>query len=108
MKRPIMKKTFRLQVPGKDSQRVVELVRSEVGKYLNREKRKALPIEGGHWEFACRVGPDAAAAEVVDVKQLPGAIDQLAAAGAESVYVEILASAQPRSLSGDTHPSTDV
>jgi len=99
-----MKKTFSLQVPGKDDRRVLELVRSEVGKYLNREKRKTLPEDHDQWVFACRVGTDQATAVTTDVKQLPAAIDEIAASGAPEVYVEILASARPRAKVDLTPP----
>ncbi len=91
-----MKKTFQLHAPGKEDSRVVAVVRSEVGKYINRAKRKPLPTTNDRWEFACRVGPDAATAVAHDWKQVPAAIDAVAASGADEVYIEILASAQPK------------
>jgi Family of unknown function (DUF6172) len=97
-----MKKTFPLQVPGKPDRRVLELIRAEVGKYLNREKRKRVPEDFDHWEFACKVGPDQATAVATDVKQVPAAIDAVAASGSAEVYVEITSSPQPRP--GDADP----
>lgn len=91
-----MKKTFRLQEPGKEPRRVVERVREEVGKYVNREKRKQLPEGFDQWDFSCRVGIDQATAEPKELKQVPAAIDAVAATGAEEVFVEIVASARPR------------
>lgn len=102
-----MKKKFSLVVPGKDPQRVLELVRSEVGKYVNREKRKAMPIENGRWEFACRIGPDEATAVVTPVKEVHDAIGQVASSGAPEVFVEILASAKPPLGRTQTPPSSD-
>ena len=87
-----MKKIFPLKVPGKDDKRIVELVRNEVGKYVNREKRKTLPPEHDRWEFACRIGPDTLSALPTELKSVHVAIDAAAAAGAEEVYVEIVAS----------------
>jgi len=87
-----MKKIFPLKVPGKDDKRIVELVRNEVGKYVNREKRKALPPEHDRWEFACRIGPDKPSSLPTELKSVHVAIDAVAAAGAEEVYVEIVAS----------------
>jgi hypothetical protein len=89
-----MKKKFSLEVPGKDRPRVLELVRGEVGKYVNREKRKPLPLEHER-EFACRVGPDEANAVAMPVKQVHEAIGQVAATGAAEVFVEIVASTRP-------------
>src|SRR3954466_15207790 len=102
-----MKKTFSLRVSGKDDRRVLELVRSEVGKYLNREKPKKLPEDHAQWIFACRIGADQASAVETDVKQVPSAIDAIAASGAEAVYVEILASARPRAKVDPAPPPTE-
>ncbi len=90
-----MKKTFALQAPDKPTTWVLERVRSEVGKYMNREKRKALPDGCERWEFDCRVGPDAATAASLEAKQVHEAIGAIAAAGAEQVYVEVHARAKP-------------
>jgi hypothetical protein len=90
-----MKKTFPLELPGKDRARVLELVRSEVGKYINREKRKAPPVGHDRWEFACRVGPDANTATPVAVAQVHEAIGSVASSGAATLYVEVLATARP-------------
>lgn len=91
-----MKKTFALQAPGKDPQWVLERVRSEVGKYVNREKRKALPEGHDRWEFACRVGPDPESAAPLEVKKVHEAIGGVASTGALQVYVEIQARARPK------------
>ena len=90
-----MKKNFPLTAPGKDPQRVLELVRSDVGRYVNREKRKSLPEGHDRWEFSCRIGADEPRAVPVDVKQVHEAIGNVAATGAEQVFVEIHASARP-------------
>jgi hypothetical protein len=90
-----MKKIFSLELEGKDRARVLERVRSEVGKYINREKRKALPMGHDQWEFACRIGPDEATATPTSVRQVHEAIGVIAATGAPEVFGEILASARP-------------
>lgn len=96
-----MKKTFSFERPGKDRQRVLELVRTEVGKYLNRERRKTLPEGHDQWEFDCRIGPDETTATNIPVKQVPEAIGAVAASGAAEVFVEIHARARPRPV-GET------
>ena len=103
-----MKKTFSLVVPGKDPQRVLELVRNEVGKYVNREKRKAPPIENGRWEFECRVGPDEASAVEIPVKEVHEAIGKVAESGASEVFVKILASAKAASSRTQALPPSEV
>ena len=57
-----MKKTFPLQIPGKDAERVLERLKNEVRKYVQREQRKTLPAGSARWLFACKVGADVATA----------------------------------------------
>ncbi len=94
-----MKKSFPLQTPGKDDARVRDKIRHEVNKYVRREQRKDLPEGFGRWEFACKVGSSPADAVVRPVKEVGGAIDTVAQAGATAVYVEIVAvPGQPKAV----------
>ncbi len=102
-----MKKTFPLQQPDQADARVIEAVKHDIRKYVKRERRKTLPEGFDQWDFACRVGVDASAAEPKPLKEVPAAIDQVAAGGATSVYVEILAAAGHR-YAGITPPPTET
>ena len=84
-----MKKTFPLQVPGKDDARVRDKIRHEVNKYVRRSQRKTPPEGFAQWGFACRVGASADTAEARTIKEVAGAIDAVAETGAISVYLEI-------------------
>lgn len=84
-----MKKNFPLQAPNKDDARVRDQIRHEVNKYVRRSQRRTPPEGFAQWEFLCRVGPTAEAAESRTIKEVGGAIDTVAASGAASVYVEI-------------------
>jgi len=86
-----MKKTFPLQVPGRDDARVRDRIRHEVNKYVRRERRKPLPEGYTWWAFSCRVGPDAAQAAARELDAVAAAIDEVAQQGAAAVYLEILA-----------------
>jgi len=86
-----MKKTFPLQVPGKDSQRVLERIRNEVRKYVQREQKKTPPEGFNRWSFACKVGPDATSAATKLLSEVIASIDAAAKAGGAQVYVEIVA-----------------
>ena len=86
-----MKKTFPLQAPGKDDARVRDKIRHEVNKYVRRSRRKELPEGFAQWEFACKVGATAAAAEPRALKEVATTIDTVAEAGATGVYIEITA-----------------
>jgi len=85
-----MKKNFPLIVEGKNPDRVLEAVKHEIRKYFKRERNRALPKEVDFWDFDCKVGPSAEAAEVVKVSAVVESVDALAKEGATSVYVEIV------------------
>lgn len=86
-----MKKTFKLHVEGKNSDRVLEAIKHEVRKYVKRERRKALPKGVDYWAFDCKFGVTADVAEVVRLGELTKKMDEVSVAGSESFYVEILA-----------------
>lgn len=88
-----MKKTFSFHAPGKADARILDSIKHDVRKYVQRERRKPLPEGFGRWEFACRVGPAATEAESVLLPEISGAIDRVAATGVDAVYVEV--NAQP-------------
>jgi hypothetical protein len=86
-----MKKIFPLEVPGHKPPRVIESIKSDVRKYLKRERRKALPEGVDFWDFDCKTGLGDAAPEVKHVEEIIPAIDQAAASQCGSIYIEILA-----------------
>lgn len=86
-----MKKTFPLTDPVHKPARVIELIKSDIRKYLKRERRKALPEEVDFWDFDCRVGAASDSAEQAHVAELNKKIDSASESEWESVYVEILA-----------------
>lgn len=89
-----MKKTFRLTAPRQDDARVRDKIRHEVNKYVKRERRKELPDGHDRWDFNCRLGASETTAETLALKDIPTAIDRVANDGAETVYIEILATAR--------------
>jgi hypothetical protein len=86
-----MKKTFPLQVPGRDRARVLDSIKYDVRKYVQRERNKLLPDGFEIWNFECRVGSEPSAAVVKSLKEISPAIDEVAGTGGTSVYVEIIA-----------------
>jgi hypothetical protein len=104
-----MKKIFSLEVPGHQAPRVIEAIKSNVRKYVKRERRKPLPEGVDFWDFDCKIGQDEAAPEVKHVEELIPAIDQAAADKCDSIYIEILAKPGHRkSKSGNSEPSGDI
>jgi hypothetical protein len=86
-----MKKTFKLHIEGKHPDRLLEAIKHEVRKYVKRERRKALPQGADFWAFDCKFGVTAEQAEVVRLGEITKKMDEVAVAGGDSFYVEILA-----------------
>lgn len=87
---PTMKKTFNLTHPKTEVARLIEAVKSEVRKYLKRERRKKLPHDADFWDFDCRVGLTEESARVVPLKEIESSIDTAERQQNESIYIEIL------------------
>lgn len=86
-----MKKTFPLEQPGKARPRVIEGVKHEARRYVQRERRKPLPDGFTRWTFLCKAGPDQPSARACELDDLGRAIDEVASAGGAQVYLEIIA-----------------
>lgn len=96
-----MRKSFPLSSPKHQPARVIEQIKADVRKYLKRERKKALPEGADFWDFNCKVGQNDAAPAAKHVEEVLPAIDEAAAAGCESVYLEILAKPGHRKSRGD-------
>jgi hypothetical protein len=86
-----MKKTFQLNIEGKNRDRLLDAIKHEIRKYIKRERRRALPEGVDYWDFDCRFGLDAASAQVVHPAEIIKLVDGVAKAGGERFYVELLA-----------------
>jgi hypothetical protein len=86
-----MKKNFSLHVSGKADARVLDGIKSDIRRYVKRERRKPVPAGVDFWDVDCAVGPDAATAAPLPLDDVGSAIDAVVATGVESVYVQILA-----------------
>lgn len=86
-----MKKTFQLNIEGKNRDRVLEAVKHEIRKYIKRERRRVLPEGVDYWDFDCKFGASPEVADVVHLATLTGLIDAVAREAGEKFYVEILA-----------------
>jgi hypothetical protein len=86
-----MKKTFKLHIEGKNSDRLLEAIKHEVRKYLKRERRKTLPAGVDYWDFDCKFGLTEATAENVHLAEIIKKMDEVSVSGGEGFYVEILA-----------------
>lgn len=108
-----MKKTFQLNIEGKNRDRVLDAVKHEIRKYVKRERRRELPEGVDFWDFDCKFGATQDDAAVVHFATLTGLIDTLAKEGAAQFYVEILArhghrKARPEGARGSKASATSV
>lgn len=86
-----MKKTFQLNIEGKNRDRVLDAVKHEIRKYVKRQRRVPLPEGVDYWDFDCRFGTTPDKAAVVHFATIMGLIDALAEEGGAAFYLELLA-----------------
>ena len=86
-----MKKTFQLNIEGKNRDRVLDAVKHEIRKYVKRQRRVPLPEGVDYWDFDCRFGTSPDNAAVVHFATIMGLIDAVAAEGGAAFYLELLA-----------------
>ncbi|MBU0674122.1 MAG: hypothetical protein KJ950_05725 [Proteobacteria bacterium] len=99
-----MKKTFKLTHPKIKLPRLVEAIKYEVKKYIQRERRKTLPPEVDFWDFDCRFGDNEASSEVIHVSAINKSISLAESKQLESFYLEILAKPGRRSKKPTDEP----
>jgi hypothetical protein len=85
-----MRKNFPLTIEGRHRDRVLDAVKHEIRKYLQRERRRPVPEGAQFWDFDCRFGLTQDLAEPVAESAIKPRLDAAAQEGAASVYVEIL------------------
>ncbi|MBV5333857.1 hypothetical protein JZU57_01120 [bacterium] len=93
-----MKKTFQLNIEGKNSDRVLEATKHEIRQYVKRERRKPLPEGVDFWDFDCKFGTTADNAMGVHFATLTALIDAVAKEGGAALYLELLAKPGHRSV----------
>ena len=102
-----MKKTFPLQVEGKHPERLLEATKHEIRKYIQRERRRALPEGVDFWDFDCKFGSSAETASVAHLAELTPLIDALVKSQGTQFYVEILAKHGHRQTRAKPAPDSD-
>jgi hypothetical protein len=85
-----VKKTFKLNIEGKNRDRVLEATKHEIRKYIKRERRRDLPEGVDFWDFDCKFGTSAETASVAHLAELIPLIDALVKSDGAQFYVEIL------------------
>lgn len=92
-----MKRTYQLNIEGKNRDRLLDAARHDIRKYQQRERRRPVPEGFDFWDFDCRFGADEASAEKAAVGELSALITTLTQDGANTFYVELLARPAKRS-----------
>lgn len=82
---------FSLIDEKKNSDRVADQIKSEVKKYIKRERNKKLPDNVDFWDFDCRFGSAEKSAEHIHVSKINESISNQVTENAEEFYLEILA-----------------
>jgi hypothetical protein len=85
-----VKKTYLLNVEGKNRDRLLDAAKHDIRKYVKRERSRPLPPGVDFFDFDCKLGASEAAAESLHFATLMTAIDALLKDGAEQFYVEVV------------------
>ncbi|MDB5868387.1 MAG: hypothetical protein JWP96_719 [Polaromonas sp.] len=85
-----MKKTYLLNIEGKNRDRLLEAAKHNIRKYVKRERARPVPAGVDFWDFDCKFGSNEATAAVVHFATLMGLIDTVAQEGGEQFYVEVV------------------
>jgi len=88
---PIVRKTYQLNIEGKNRDRVLDAIKHDIRKYVKRQRRVALPEGVDFWDFDCKFGPGADSAAPIHFGNLMEQIDTVAREGGAAFYVELLA-----------------
>jgi hypothetical protein len=86
-----VRKTFKLQVEGKNPDRVLDAHKHEIRKYVKRQRRVPLPAGVDFWDFDCKFGSTEESAETVHLAEIITRIDAAVAESAEQFFVEVVA-----------------
>ena len=85
-----MRRTYLLNIEGKNRDRLLEASKHDIRKYVKRERSRPLPEGVDFWDFDCKFGSNEATAAVVHFATLLGLIDTVAQEGGEQFYVEVV------------------
>jgi len=87
----IVRKTYQLNIEGKNRDRVLDATKHDIRKYVKRQRRVPLPEGVDYWDFDCKFGASQDQAVTVHFGEIMGLIDALAKEGGAAFYLELLA-----------------
>ena len=100
-----MRKTYSLNIEGKNRDRLLEASKHDIRKYVKRERSRPLPEGVDFYDFDCKFGSDEASASVVHFATLMGLIDTVAQEGGAQFYVEVVTKHGHRTARPPAHDS---
>ena len=103
-----MKKTIQLTHEKIKYPRLVDAAKSEVRKYIKRERRRELPADVDYWDFDCKFGDTEADAKVIHITEIDARISEIEKRELKSFYVEILRKAGVRATPEKEERVVDV
>ena len=103
-----MKKTFLLTDPKKDPQRVLESIKSNIKKYIKREKRKELPDNTNFWKIDCKFGNTKETAIQIRFEDIMKNINDASSNKQDSFYIELTATASNMKFKKDEEQETQL
>lgn len=103
-----MKKTYTLNIEGKNRDRLLDASKHDIRKYVKRERTKALPEGADFWDFDCKVGTSDASSAPVHVAEIMASVDALVTDGADQFYVEISSKPGHRSARPVAEANSDI
>ena len=86
---PSLKKTYTLNIQGKNRDRLLDASKHDIRKYVKRERAKPLPEGVDFLDFDCKAGASDKAALPVHFAEIMVTVDALVKDGADQFYVEI-------------------
>lgn len=105
-----MKKIFQLKDEKKHEDRILDAIKHQIRKYVNREKKKTLEDKSTmYWDFDCKIGANMSEAKALPFVELIKALDAIKATGVSECYIEILAKSvlKPIKVEKKETPSLD-
>jgi hypothetical protein len=86
-----MRKTYQLNIEGKNRDRLLDAAKHDIRKYAKRERAKPLPAGVDFWDFECSLGVSDITAVAMHFAALTGAIDELLSDGGDHFFVSVVA-----------------
>jgi Family of unknown function (DUF6172) len=85
-----VRKTYLLNVEGKNRDRLLDAAKHDIRKYVKRERSRPLPPGVDFFDFDCKLGASEGAAAALHFATLMASVDALVKDGADQFYVEVV------------------